>query len=559
MGIAESVTLTQIEEIRVPDIGDFDNIPVVEVLVSVGETVTVEQSLVTLESDKASMDVPAPTSGVIKTLDVAVGDEVSEGALILTLEHVGSTAASAPEEVIAMADAAEPNSLDRAHALTESVEIRVPDIGDFTDIPVIEILVSVGDSVQADEPLVTLESDKASMDVPSPQIGSVASLAVSVGDTLSEGDLILTLESTPDGAAMTASEDDQPNALASDEPKVPRDQPAAADVSSGDTSPARTPTAAPRGAPTANLAASDKTRKRKSHATPSVRRFARELGVDLSEVVGTGRKGRIIDEDVRRYVKEALSGSGRERGLGVPTMPAVDFSKFGEIEVRPLGRIKTLSGANLHRSWLVVPHVTHHDETDVTELEAFRKTQLHEAKSKGIKLTPLAFIMKASMAALKKYPSFNASLDPDGENLILKHYVHIGVAVDTPDGLMVPVVRDVDKKGVMELAEELGTLSAKARDKKLSPADMQGGCFTISSLGGIGGTSFTPIVNAPEVAILGVSRSSYKPVYSDGEFVPRLMLPLSLSYDHRVIDGAAAARFARFTCETLSDIRRLLL
>ena len=549
-GTAEGIKLTQIEEIRVPDIGDFENIPVIEVLVAVGDSVSAEQSLVTLESDKASMDVPAPSAGVIKSLNVAVGDEVSEGALILSLEIAELEVKSTSTENMTAATAVESNSIDHTQALTQSVEVRVPDVGDYSDIPVIEILVSVGDSVQTDEPLITLESDKASMDVPSPQIGSVASIAVNVGDNLSEGDLILILESTPDGAAMTASEDDQPQAAVVANEESPSTRTAVA-------VPASTPT--PRTAPTASLTREAQSRGKKSHATPSVRRFARELGVDLSQVVGTGRKGRIVDDDVRRFVKEALSGNKRESGFGVPVMPVVDFSKFGEIEVRPLGRIKKLAGANLHRSWLVVPHVTHHDETDVTELEAFRKAQNEVIKGKGIKLTPLAFIMKASAAALKKFPSFNASLAPDGENLILKHYFHIGVAVDTPDGLMVPVVRDVDKKGVVELAEELCTLSAKAREKKLSPADMQGACFTISSLGGIGGTSFTPIVNAPEVAILGVARSSYKPIYADGEFVPRLMLPLSLSYDHRVIDGAAAARFTRYACETLGDIRTLLL
>ena len=547
--------MTKIEEIRVPDIGDFENIPVIEVLVNIGDTVEAEQSLVTLESDKASMDVPAPSAGVVKSLDVAVGDEVSEGALILTLELSESPAPTMPDEEAAADTERAPNSMDREQSLTEMVEVRVPDIGDFADVPVIELLVATGDGVSADQPLVTLESDKASMEVPSPQTGSVASIAVKVGDTVSEGDLILTLEATPDGAATTASEDIEPEGPSAQAEAAPRPSNEPAPQSP----PRDTRGAAPRAAPTASLVKDTAAATNKSHATPSVRRFARGLGVDLSHVVGTGRKGRIVDEDVRRYVKEALSGEKREGGVGVPVMPQIDFSKFGDVEVRPMSRIKKLSGANLHRSWLVVPHVTHHDDADITDMEAFRKSQSEEAKSKGIKLTPLAFIMKACIAALKSHPSFNSSLDPQGENLILKHYFHIGVAVDTPDGLMVPVVRDVDRKGIMELASELASLSARARDKKLQLSDLQGASFTISSLGGIGGTSFTPIVNAPEVAILGVSRAALKPVYQDGEFVPRLMLPLSLSYDHRVIDGAAAARFTRFVCETLGDIRKLLL
>ena len=542
--------MTQTQEVRVPDIGDYENIPVIDVLVGVGDTVSAEQTLITLESDKASMDVPAPQAGVVETLDVALGDEVSEGTLILTMTTADDTGDATPAVDTTPAEP-EPNSLDGNASLTETIEVRVPDIGDFSDIPVIEIMVSPGDTVKTDDSLVTLESDKASMDVPSPEDGTIAEVSVAVGDHLSEGDLILYLETTADPAAMTASEDSPPAAESTPSPQPVVSAPAP-------TSPQPVP-AKPRPAPTAGLSTTPKPAARISHATPSVRRFARELGVDLGGVVGTGRKGRVTAEDVRRYVKEALSGERRESGFGVPEMPVIDFSKFGGVQVQPLSRIKKLSGSNLHRAWLNVPHVTHHDEADITELEAFRKEQSEPAKRDGVRLTLLAFIMKACVGALKAHPTFNASLDPDGENLILKHYYHLGVAVDTVDGLVVPVIRDVDKKSVMALAQELGEVSEKARSKKLSPADLQGACFTISSLGGIGGTAFTPIVNAPEVAILGVSRSAWKPVYDGSGFVPRLMLPLSLSYDHRVIDGAAAARFARFLGEHLTDIRKLVL
>ena len=541
--------MSRIEEVRVPDIGEFDNIPVIDVLVGVGDEVSVDQALVTLESDKASMDVPSPVAGTVVTLDVSLGDEISQGALILTL-RTGDEAAQPVVEMVSES-VSEPKSLDQDEPPTHQLEVRVPDIGDFTDVPVIEIMVAAGDDVESDDPLVTLESDKASMDMPSPAAGVVAKLYVSVGDTLSEGDLIVTLETTADAAAMTASKDSPP---ATEHPAEPALKP-----KTESTQPAPAQPATPRPAPTTALAKPSPERAKKLHATPSVRRFARKLGVDLTLVVGTGRKGRITNEDVRQFVKQTLSGGTKNPGSAIPEMPHVDFSKFGDIEIKPLSHIKRLSGTNLHRAWLVVPHVTHHDEADITELEAFRKQELEATKQKGVRLTPLAFIMKACVAALQAFPTVNASLEPSGENLILKHYYHLGVAVDTSDGLLVPVVKDVDQKSVLELAKELGELSERARAKKLFPADLKGACFTISSLGGIGGTGFTPIVNAPEVAILGVARSRMKPVYDAGEFIPRLMLPLSLSYDHRVIDGALAARFCRHLCEHLSDIRRLLL
>jgi pyruvate dehydrogenase E2 component (dihydrolipoamide acetyltransferase) len=419
-------------------------------------------------------------------------------------------------------------------------QILVPDIGNFKDVNVIEVLVKAGDSVNAEDPLITLETDKAAMDVPSPFSGVVKEMKVKAGDKVSEGSMILVLESG-DAAAV---------------PAMPAPAAAAAPVASPPV--AAKPVAAPAAATTVQPAAPGG----KAHASPAIRRFARELGVDIAQVRGGGEKGRVTKEDVQNYVKAVVAqprGAAGGGGLQVLAMPEVDFARFGPIETRPLSRIQKISGANLHRNWVTIPHVTQFDEADISEMEAFRKQLGEEYAKQGIKITPLAFLLKAAVAALQKYPDFNASLDACGENLVLKQYIHIGVAVDTPDGLVVPVLRDVDRKGIVQLAKELGEISARARDKKLTAAEMQGGCFTISSLGGIGGTAFTPIINAPEVAILGVSRSSMKPVYRDGEFVPRLMLPLSLSYDHRVIDGASAARFIVYLAQTLADIRRLVL
>ena len=431
-------------------------------------------------------------------------------------------------------------------------EVLVPDIGDFKDVPVIEVLVKPGDAIKAEDSLVTLESDKATMEVPAPFAGVVKELKIKVGDKVSQGALILMVE-TAEGAPAAA----KPASAAS--------APASASVAAP-SAPAPAAASAPAPAattPAATLTSVDEAGFAHAHASPSVRRFARELGVDLGKVKGSGPKTRILKEDVQAYVKGALAqpaaATGAGSGLSVLPMPVVDFAKFGAIEAKPRARIKKISGANLHRNWVSIPHVTQNDEADVTELEAFRKQLSDEVQKQGVRVTMLAFLIKASVAALKQYPQFNASLSADGESLVFKQYYHIGVAVDTPNGLVVPVIRDSDKKGVLQLAKELGDVSAKAREGKLSPTDMQGGCFSISSLGGIGGSNFTPIINAPEVAILGVSRSVMKPVWKDGAFVPRLMLPLSLSYDHRVIDGAEGARFITYLSSVLSDIRRVLL
>ncbi len=430
-------------------------------------------------------------------------------------------------------------------------DVVVPDIGNFSDVPVIEVLVKAGDAVTAEQSLITLETDKATMDVPAPFDGVVKEVKVKVGDAVSEGKVIFVFEAA--GAAAPAAASATAAAVAA--PAAAAPAPVAVKPA-----PAPAPVAAP--AP-ASVGAASAVSGGKSHASPSIRRFARELGVDLAQVKGSAAKGRITREDVQSFVKAALQqprgGVAGGSGLQVLAMPVVDFAKFGEVETQPLSRIKKISGANLHRNWVSIPHVTQFDEADISEMEAFRKEIGADYAKQNIKITPLAFLMKAAVAALQKYPEFNASLDVSGENLVLKKYFHIGVAVDTPNGLMVPVIRDVDKKGIVQLAKELGEISAKARELKITAADMQGGCFSISSLVGIGGTAFTPIINAPEVAILGVSRSSMKPVYQDGQFVPRLMLPLSLSYDHRVIDGAAGARFTQYLSQVLSDIRRLTL
>jgi len=436
--------------------------------------------------------------------------------------------------------------------MANAIEVKVPDIGDFKNIPVIEILVKPGDTVSAEDPLVTLESDKATMEVPSPAAGVVKEIRIKVGDKVSEGALVLMLE--PGGEAQAATPKAAPAPAAPVAPVAAAPQPVA---------PPAPVKPAPAAAPVA--AAVDEAAFSKSHASPSVRRFARELGVDLSRVKGSGPKDRVVKDDVQAFVKSELSkprgaeGGGGGLGFNLPPMQPVDFSKFGPVATQPLSRIKKLSGGFLHRNWVSIPHVTQHDEADITELEAFRKTQSDEAKKSGIKFTMLGFLMKAAVVALKQFPEFNASLSPDGESLVLKNYFHIGVAVDTPGGLVVPVIRDVDKKGLLEIAKELGDLSGRMRNGKISPADLQGGCFSISSLGGIGGTFFTPIINAPEVAILGVGKAVMKPVWNGKEFVPRLMLPLSLSYDHRVIDGALGARFSTYLTTVLSDIRRLVL
>lgn len=430
--------------------------------------------------------------------------------------------------------------------MAEIKNVLVPDIGNFKDVAVIEVSVKVGDKVSAEQALISLETDKATIDVPAPFAGVVKEVKVKVGDKVSEGTLIVTLEASGEAAAQAAAPAAAPAQVAA--PAVP--------ASAAKPAPAAAPVAA---APTASSAPASSTPVGTAHASPSIRRFARELGVSLPQVSGSGEKGRVTKDDVQNFVKKSLAQPAGGSGLQVLEMPVVDFAKYGAIETKPLSRIKKISGANLHRNWVTIPHVTQFEEADISEMEAFRKELGVEYAKQDFKITPLAFMLKAAAITLKHFPDFNASLDASGENLVLKKYIHIGVAVDTPDGLMVPVIRDVDQKGIVQLAKELGVVSAKAREKKITAADMQGGCFTISSLGGIGGTAFTPIINAPEVAILGVSRSSMKPVWKDGEFVPRLMLPLSLSYDHRVIDGAAGARFTTYLAHVLSDMRRLAL
>ncbi len=435
------------------------------------------------------------------------------------------------------------------------IEVKVPDIGDFKEIPIIEILVKPGDSVNAEDPLLALESDKATMEVPAPQAGVVRDIKVKVGDKVSQGTLVLMLEPAAPPALAATSAASAPIGAAEGAPPPPAATPPSAPL----TGSASTPTAA---SPTASFEPIDEAKLKLVHAGPSVRRFARELGADLSKITGGGPKGRILREDVQGYVKGELTrprSGANGPGLNLLPMPQVDFAKFGKVELQPLSRIKKLSGANLHRNWVSIPHVTQQDEADITELEAFRKSEAATAKKEGIRFTLLAFLIKAVVVALKNYPNFNSSLTPDGESLVLKQYFNVGVAVDTPLGLVVPVIRDADKKGLLELARELGVVSARMRDGKINSADLQGGCFSISSLGGLGGTFFTPIINAPEVAILGVGKAVIKPVWDGKQFAPRLMLPLSLSYDHRVVDGAQGARFIAYLSEVLLDIRRLVL
>jgi len=456
--------------------------------------------------------------------------------------------------------------------MAEVIDVPVPDIGDFDEVEIIEVLVSPGDTIQAEDSLITLESDKASMEIPAPAGGTVKEVKVKVGQKVAEGDVILTLEKTAEGggdaeaAAESEPEKKEEPAKAEEAPKkdakqaaggTPDEMPAGEEPAQPpEHAPDRQP-AGPRPSPTAHI---EHERHLKAHASPAVRRFGRELGVDLAQVEGSGRKGRIVKDDVKAFVKHAMEGPGAAGGgLGVAPMPEVDFSAFGEVETKPLTRINKLTGQNLHRNWVTVPHVTQFDKADITDLETFRKQLNREHEKDGLKITLVSFLMKALVSAMKEFPRFNTSLDPAGENLVFKKYIHIGIAVDTRDGLVVPVIRDVDRKNLTELAGELMDISQAARDKKLSPRQMQGGCISISSLGGVGGTAFTPIVNAPEVAILGASRAAMEPVWNGEEFQPRLMLPLSLSYDHRVIDGAAAARFTTYLASLLSDMRRMLL
>jgi len=529
-------------EVKVPDIGDFKEVEVIELLVKPGDTVKVEQSLITVESDKASMEIPSSHAGVIKEMRIKLGDKVSEGTLLLVLDSAEAAVAAAPVAAPAAPAAPPPVAAPAVPAAVGGpVDILVPDIGDFSEVAVIELLVKPGDTVAVEQSLITVESDKASMEIPSSHAGVLRELKVKLGDKVSKGSAIAVVDAV--GAA----------------PAVPAAAPAAAAAAPGPAAavaPAAMPAHQPA-TPSATL----------PHASPSVRKFARELGVPLDQVKGSGPKGRIVQADVQGFVKGVIAGgsaapkaAAAASAGGIPGLlawPQVDFAKFGPVERKDLSRIKKLSGANLHRNWVLIPHVTNNDEADITDLEALRVQLNKENEKAGIKLTMLAFVIKAVVAALKKFPEFNASLD--GDALVYKKYFHIGFAADTPNGLVVPVLKDADRKGLLQIAQEMAELSKKARDGKLGPADMTGGCFSISSLGGIGGTTFSPIINAPEVAILGLSKGYQKPVWDGKAFQPRLTLPLSLSYDHRVIDGAAAARFNAYLGQLLADFRRIAL
>ena len=544
--------MSQIVEIKVPDIGGHDNVDVIDVAVKVGDTIAVDDTLITLETDKATMDVPADTAGVIKEVKINVGDKVSEGSVVVTVETGAAAAAPAAEAAPAAAAAVEtPAPAASAPSAGGSVNVEVPDIGDNSDVDVIDVTVKVGDTVAIDDTLITLETDKATMDVPSTAAGKVTAVNIKVGDKVSQGTVIITVEG---GAAAPATAPAQAAAPA----PVATPAPVAAKES--------TPPVAASTTILQSTAAIDESGFAKAHAGPSSRKFARELGVDLAKVKGSGSKGRVTKDDIKSFVKglmqsgnvpAATAGASLGGGLDLLPWPKVDFAKFGEVEVQPLSRIKKISGQNLSRNWVMIPHVTVNEDADMTELEEFRKTINKEWEREGVKVSPLAFIIKAAVAALQKFPEFNSSLD--GDNLVLKKYFNIGFAADTPNGLVVPVIKDADKKGLKEISQELAELSKKARDGKLKPQEMQGACFTISSLGGIGGTGFTPIVNAPEVAILGVCKSQIKPVWNGKEFAPRLMCPLSLSFDHRVIDGAAGMRFTVYLAQLLADFRRVIL
>ncbi len=547
-------------EVKVPDIGDFKDVAIIELLVKPGDAVKAEQSLITVESDKASMEIPSSHAGVVKELKVALGDKVNEGSLVLLLETAGEAAAPAPAPAAApavAAPAAAPAPAPVAAAPVGRIAVLVPDIGDFKDVAVIELLVKVGDTVKVEQSLITVESDKASMEIPSSHAGVVKELKVALGDKVNIGSLIAVIEGV--GAAAAPAAVAAPVAAPAAVPAAVSAPAPVAAAAAAVAVPAHHPATPVPGLP---------------HASPSIRKFARELGVPLAEVSGSGLKGRITQDDVQNFVKGVMAGAVQTAAQkakaptaapaaaggafpGLLPWPQVDFSKFGPVERKDLSRIKKISGANLHRNWVVIPHVTNHDDADITDLEAFRVQLNKENEKSGVKVTMLAFMIKAAVAALKKFPEFNSSLD--GDTLVLKNYFHIGFAADTPNGLVVPVIKDADKKGIFQISQEMSELAKKARDGKLGPADMTGGCFSISSLGGIGGRYFTPIINAPEVAIMGVCKSSIEPKWDGKQFAPRLMLPLSLSWDHRVIDGAAAARFNVYFASLLSDFRRIAL
>ena len=550
-------------QVNVPDIGDFDEVSVIELLVAVGDTVTKDQSIITVESDKASMEIPSSDAGVVKALHVKLGDKVKQGVMVLELEGAAPAAAAVPAPAAPAAAPVAPAASAPAPAASAGtpggdVQLVIPDIGDFKDVTVIEVLVSPGDAIALEQSLITIESDKASMEIPSSHAGTLKHLSVKVGDVVNIGDVMGQI-TVAGGIGASVSPPAAANAAAA----VPMTAtatatavPAATATVMSTSAPAHNPTVSPSG--------------KLPYASPSVRKFARELGVPLEEVKGSGLKGRITQADVQQFTRSVMAGAAKTiaqsqvsegdnsgAGLGLLPWPKVDFAKFGPVSRVDRSRIKKISAANLHRNWVMIPHVTNHDDADITELEAFRVLTNKENEKSGVKVTMLAFLIKACVAALKKFPEFNSSLD--GEQLVMKQYFHIGFAADTPNGLVVPVIRDADKKGVLQISAEMGELAKKARDGKLGPAEMTGACFTISSLGGIGGRYFTPIINAPEVAILGVCRSTTEPVWDGKAFQPRLMLPLSLSWDHRVIDGAAAARFNAYLGQILADFRRVLL
>ena len=556
-------------QVNVPDIGDFDEVSVIELLVAVGDTVTKDQSIITVESDKASMEIPSSDAGVVKALHVKLGDKVKQGVMVLELEGAAPAAAAVPAPAAPAATPVAPAASAPAPAASAGagagapggdVQLVIPDIGDFKDVTVIEVLVSPGDAIALEQSLITIESDKASMEIPSSHAGTLKHLSVKVGDVVNIGDVMGQI-TVAGGMGASVS----PPAVANAAAAVPMTATATATATAV---PAATATVMSTSAPAHNPTVSPSGKL--PYASPSVRKFARELGVPLEEVKGSGLKGRITQADVQQFTRSVMAGAAKTiaqsqasegdnsgAGLGLLPWPKVDFAKFGPVSRVDRSRIKKISAANLHRNWVMIPHVTNHDDADITELEAFRVLTNKENEKSGVKVTMLAFLIKACVAALKKFPEFNSSLD--GEQLVMKQYFHIGFAADTPNGLVVPVIRDADKKGVLQISAEMGELAKKARDGKLGPAEMTGACFTISSLGGIGGRYFTPIINAPEVAILGVCRSTTEPVWDGKAFQPRLMLPLSLSWDHRVIDGAAAARFNAYLGQILADFRRVLL
>ena len=550
--------MSQIEKVHLPDIGDFSDVEIIEMHVSVGAVLAAEDPILTLESDKATMEVPAPTAGKITEIAVAVGDKISEGDFLISIEtsssSVEDTAESEQDSHQTTSSTAQ--QTDNQTSDRSSLEVRLPDIGDFSDVEVIEMHVDVGDVLASEDPILTLESDKATMEVPSPVAGKVTELGVNIGDKVSKDDYLLTVEtSTSDSTVDSQDSPTQPSESKETDKSTPEQEDWEPPVPTEDR--INIPSLPPSLPPPV-----ERSKGKTPHASPSVRRFARELGADLSQIRGSGPKARILKEDVVKYIKGALTDLPTQavgQSLGPPPIPEVDFSKFGEFETVKLNKIKKITGDRLHRSWLDIPHVTNHDEADITELDLFRKEIDAEQRVSGTRVTILSFICKAIVSALQHYPTFNSSLSADTQSLILKKYINIGVAVDTPNGLVVPVIKEIQNLGVVEIAKSLQQVSAAAREGKLSPSDFQGGCFTVSSLGGIGGRFFTPIINPPEVAILGVSRHKMQPYPGESGIVWKTMLPLSLSYDHRVIDGAEAARFLKFVCDLLYDSRRILL